>query len=115
MSQNGLALLFKDYQAEIMQLLWSKDYTKDDPLSSRDVYLSINETMPRSRYNRDAISRASVINFLNRMVDEGVLDYTEKTGKGGHRRLYSPAMTEPQLWAYVSSLTETKLNDARQR
>ena len=40
------------------------------------------------------ISRASIINFLNGMVEEGVLDYEEKTGKGGYRRLYRTRLDE---------------------
>ena len=36
------------------------------------------------------ISRASVIFFSNDMVDLGVFDYVERTGKGGHHRIYHP-------------------------
>ena len=39
-------------------------------------------------YSRGTISRASIINFLNDMVDREYLDFEEVTGKGGHRRLY---------------------------
>ena len=35
-------------------------------------------------------SRASVINSLNMMVDEGLLTYREETGKGGYHKVYSP-------------------------
>ncbi len=35
-------------------------------------------------------SRASVILFLNDMVDEGILEYEEKTGKGRYHRVYYP-------------------------
>lgn len=41
-----------------------------------------------------SISRASVIFFLNRRVDQGVLNYTTATGKGGHHRIYSPILDE---------------------
>jgi predicted transcriptional regulator len=41
-----------------------------------------------------SISRASVIFFLNRMVDQGVLDYRSATGKGGHHRVYFPILDE---------------------
>jgi hypothetical protein len=34
-------------------------------------------------------SRASVINFLTKMAETGFLDLQVKTGKGGHRGLYS--------------------------
>jgi len=39
------------------------------------------------------ISRASVINGLYRLVDDGLLAYREETGKGGHHRIYRAAMT----------------------
>jgi len=48
-----------------------------------------------------SISRASVIFFLNRMVDQGVLDYRSATGKGGHRRVYFPAMDERAYKKYL--------------
>jgi predicted transcriptional regulator len=105
LSQDGLALLFKDYEAEAMGILWNNG----GRLSSRRVWEKVNESLTASTETRDGISRASIINFLNAMVDEGVLDYAETTGKGGHRRLYGPAMTEPQLWDHVTRITETKL------
>jgi len=39
------------------------------------------------------ISRASVIFFLNKLVDMGILGYGDETGKGGHHRRYHAAMT----------------------
>ena len=51
-----------------------------------------------------SISRASVIFFLNRMVDQGVLDYRSATGKGGHHRVYYPIMDER---AYKKHLLKT--------
>ena len=51
-----------------------------------------------------AVSRASVIFFLNRMVDQGVLDYRTRTGKGGHHRIYYPLLDE---WAYKKHLLKT--------
>ena len=41
-----------------------------------------------------SVSRASIINFLNRMVDEGVLNYVEESGKDGFHRVYSPRLDE---------------------
>jgi predicted transcriptional regulator len=41
-----------------------------------------------------SISRASVILFLSRMADQGVLDYRSATGKGGYHRIYYPIMDE---------------------
>lgn len=36
-----------------------------------------------------SISRASIIFFLNRLVDDGLASYKTRTGKGGHHRVYS--------------------------
>ena len=45
----------------------------------------------------DKKSRASVISFLNEMVDEGVLSYKERSGKGGYHRVYYPEMTKEEF------------------
>ncbi len=37
------------------------------------------------------MNRASVINFLNMMVDEGFLKYREATAKGDGKRIYRPS------------------------
>jgi len=58
------------------------------------------------------ISRASVINFLNAMVDEGVLIYRETTGKGGYRRIYSPKYDERGFRKYIAkTVIESLLGD----
>ena len=57
----------------------------------------------------DSISRASIINSLNAMVDNGVLDYVERTGKGGHHRIYSHKYNETQLKEYLVSQVIGKL------
>jgi hypothetical protein len=41
-----------------------------------------------------SISRASIINFLNAMCDEGILTYGDETGRGGYHRIYSPGLGE---------------------
>jgi len=38
------------------------------------------------------------------MVDEGVLNYTEITGKGGHRRIYSAKYNEAEVKEYVAKV-----------
>jgi uncharacterized protein with von Willebrand factor type A (vWA) domain len=43
------------------------------------------------------ISRAGIINFLEAMREAGVLKGVERTGKGGHRWIYSPAMNESEF------------------
>jgi DNA-binding PadR family transcriptional regulator len=91
----GLAMVLKDYQEESLRYLWRLD---GNGASSRDVWMQVNDELKGIR----TISRASIINFLNSMVDEGVLNYTEITGKGGHRRIYSSALDEAGFKEYIA-------------
>ena len=61
--KEGLATVFFDYEIEALRLLWSK---KGEYLSSRQVWQHLNEKLK--------ISRASIINSLNRMARAGILD-----------------------------------------
>ena len=54
-------------------------------------------------------SRASVIFFLNDMVDEGILDYEEKSGKGGYHRVYYPTMTSEGFWIWLAKRVKETL------
>jgi len=96
----GLSMLLKDYQEEALRYIWSLE--EGDRASSRRVWNAVNERLPAG----NSISRASIINFLNSMVEEGVLDYEETTGKGGHRRMYFAKFDEKGFKKYI---TETVL------
>ena len=56
----------------------------------------INE---ESEYGRqgNTINRASVIFFLNRLVDEGLLEWRDATGKGGHYRVYEMELSRQEF------------------
>lgn len=96
-ANDGLAMVLKDYQEVALYYLWRID---GKGASSRDVWMQVNEDLAGKR----TISRASIINFLNSMVDEGVLNYTEITGKGGHRRIYSAKYNEAEFKEYVAKV-----------
>ena len=96
-SSEGLEMVLKDYQEAALRYLWRLD---GDGASSRDVWVQVNEDLKGKR----TISRASIINFLNSMVDEGVLSYTETTGKGGHRRIYSAKYDEAGFKEYIAKV-----------
>jgi len=100
----GFELVLKDYQETAMLYLWGSDSGK----SSRDVWEAVNTRLMGKR----TISRASIINFLNAMVDEGFLSYTEITGKGGHQRIYSAALTAEEFWKKIAKETHAKLTEA---
>jgi len=50
----------------------------------------------------NTISRASIINFLEAMREMCVLKGDDITGKGGHRWIYSPAMTEAGFKTFIA-------------
>jgi predicted transcriptional regulator len=67
--------VFKPWEQVCFQALWVQGEA-----SSREVYEYVHKGI--------SVSRASVINFLNDMVERGFIDYREVTGKGGYKRIY---------------------------
>ncbi|MDH5704168.1 MAG: hypothetical protein OEY99_08120 [Aigarchaeota archaeon] len=82
----GFSKVLRDYQEEALRFVWGSE----QGVNSRLVWLHVNEAFGGEK----TISRASIINFLNAMVDEGVLDYEERSGKGGYHRVYQPKLDE---------------------
>ena len=98
----GFAKVLRDYQVESMRLVWERE---DTGVISREVWQRVNEQLRGMR----TISRASIINFLNYMVDEGVLNYKEETCKGGVRRIYFPRLNEREFKKYIARMVLTSL------
>ena len=98
--KEGLAMFFKDYQVESLRYLWR---IPPEGANSRAVWFNVNESLQGS------ISRASIINFLNDMVDESLLTYTETTGKGGHHRIYTIKYDETEFKQHIAGLIIGKL------
>lgn len=78
LSETGLDMFFKPYQQKALSILWDHP----EGLSSRQVWEITNKKISGS------ISRASIINFLNDILEYGILDYRVEHGKGGERRYY---------------------------
>jgi hypothetical protein len=79
LSGRGLGMFFKPWQAELMRFIWS---------TRRVDSLAAYEHLQASGLG---MSRASCIQFLNLMVEEGFLVYEEGTAKGGWKRYWIPA------------------------
>ncbi len=84
LENEGLDCIFKPYQKRIMEFLWSQS----TPKRSFDIWHGVGA---------GAISRASIINSLHWLRDLGFLSETTKTGKGGHRGLYTAAKTKEEI------------------
>ena len=101
-AEEGLRMIIKDYQETALRYIWRLG---GEGASSHDVWVQVNEDLKGER----TISRASIINFLNAMVDDGMLNYTETMGKGGHRRIYSMRYDEAGFKQYVARQVIGKL------
>ena len=91
--KNGLTKVLRNYQLEALKSVWENS---EKGLTSREVYDYVNGKIGGS------ISRASIINFLKAMADEGVLNFTERTGKGGYHRVYTQRLNESEFKTYVA-------------
>ena len=94
-TKSGLDSLFKPYQGMLLEHLWSLNENEEVPIGSGKAWLWLCGTPEKK-------SRASVIFYLNDMVDEGVLGFHDRTGKGGHHRLYYPKMDREQFAEYAA-------------
>ncbi|MBU1180547.1 hypothetical protein KJ885_06395 [Patescibacteria group bacterium] len=90
-SKTGYEMFFKPYQVLALRYLW----TIQNGAKSLEVWDHVKTRVEGS------ISRASIINSLNAMVDNGILDYEERTGKGGHHRVYRHKYSETDLREYL--------------
>ena len=83
-----LETIMRDYEAAIVYMFL--DETEQNPdfkMGSGGAWKWL-ETQQEELHK----SRASVIFSLNRRVDDGIMDWDDKTGKGGHHRLYKLAV-----------------------
>ena len=102
-AEPGLRAVLKDYQELALRAIWATP----EGLGSKAVWDRVNAEL-----KSNTISRASIINFLEAMREAGVLKGDEKTGKGGHRWIYSPAMNESEFQEFiVTTLLESLIRD----
>lgn len=80
--KSGLETVFLPYHIEAWRHIWRKP---DHTVYSLDTWKAVLRALEPKK-----ISRASVINFLNAMVEEGFLVYEEEQGTGGTSKRYSP-------------------------
>lgn len=98
----GLETHLRPYEAIALEEVWSAHERGESAIGSGAVWQILDEGGVKATPDaRNTVSRASVIFFLNRMVDDGVLTYRDGTGKGGHHRLYYPRVSRAEYPGYV--------------
>jgi len=102
MDKEGLETVLLPWQLELMRWIWSVDREVD----SRAAYIHIQGS-------ETPMSRASSINFLNTMTEEGFLIYREVTTKGGWKRLYKPSKIASDEEVFSRTIAERIIDKAR--
>jgi len=93
-SESGLRKTLKEYQELALRFAWE---VGEEGANSGAIWRAVNERLDEDK----SISRASVILFLNDMVDDGVLGFRDATGKGGHHRVYFGKLDEEGYRKYL--------------
>ncbi|MFB0543232.1 MAG: BlaI/MecI/CopY family transcriptional regulator [Candidatus Bathyarchaeia archaeon] len=99
-SKQGLETLMKPWQVEILRFLWKSGR---EGVTSKDVWSHLSRVYK--------ISRASVINFLQKLAEDGVLKNEPQTGKGGYRGFYTPKLDEREFGLLVVRTILTRLSE----
>ena len=107
LNEKGLRTVLRPYAKIAIKRLWM---LMPDPVGvgSGKVWGHINENLPEG----ETVSRATVIIFLNWLVDIGVAGFKDATGKGGHHKLYYMKITEKQFWKWLAKLVQERLVEA---
>ena len=105
-SENGLRKTLREYQELALRYLWN---VGEEGAGSGPVWRAVNVELQK---HGGSISRAAIIFFLNNLVDQGVLNYHEESGKGGMHKVYMPAMDEEVYKKFVvKTILESALRD----
>ena len=104
-SKTGLRKTLREYEELALRYIWE---TGNEGAGSGITWSAVSERLGEGK----TISRASIILFLNRMVDQGVLSWRDATGKGGHHRIYVTKLDEVEYRKYVlRTVIESMIED----
>ena len=104
-AETGLRKTLREYQEIALRYIWS---VGEEGAGSGKTWEHANKELGEGK----SISRASIIIYLNRMIDEGVLRFRVGTGKGGKHRIYITKLDESGYKKYiVRTLLESVMKD----
>ena len=102
-SKKGSIALMQDYKKELINKLLETD----EPIGSGKLHNHLVEVM-----NDEHPSRASVIFFMNNLVDNKYASWKDATGKGGHHKKYYTKLTKEQFITKIRQDIFTTLDNA---
>jgi len=91
-SKKGSQIIFKDYHKATIDILI------EDPKKAWGSGAMWEEIKERGI----EISRASVIFFLNFLVADGLAEFDDATGKGGHHKLYRIPVSQGEVKKHIA-------------
>ncbi len=103
LSKKGFYMIHPEWQIKTLKVVWEAE----EGLVSKQVWERVN-----SRLNPTTISRASIINFLNFMLELNILSGIDETSKGGHRTRYSPALDENEYKEFIAESTLSAMKNS---
>lgn len=103
-TKKGQKAIFKEYQTIAIEKLQD-----GETMTSGTMHIHVNTILAETK---QSISRASIIFFLNDLVDDGILTYESKTGKGGYHRVYEMAQTREGFAHKLIGTFVAKLQEA---
>ncbi|UCD44720.1 MAG: hypothetical protein JSV27_11505 [Candidatus Bathyarchaeota archaeon] len=103
--KDGLNTIFRPYQVSLMEYIWEINKETRIGITSGQAHQLLQKTG-----NEDLMkSRASVVIFLQDMVEEGVLENKVESGRGGYHGVYYPKKTRDEFCQHVVSSIVDKL------
>lgn len=102
-ARKGSIALLQDYKKVILIKLLDID----EPIGSGKMYHHLVEKMKGNHP-----SRASMIFFLNALVDNKYCKFNDGTGKGGHHKLYYTELSTVQFIEKIIKDINTTLDQA---
>jgi len=107
-SETGWETILKDYQTALLKKLM-QNLSEDPEFPGWGSAAGHKYLLQETEYG---VSRASVIFCLNDMEARGMLTSVERTGKGGHHKIWSPAFKdEAALENYVVANLLQRIHD----
>lgn len=98
-TQTGIEIIMKPYQYGIITHILDKK----ENITSGDMHAHLE-------FQGYTISRASVINYLKKLAESGIIYRKEETGKGGYHGVYSAKLSfEEILTQIVNSAMDSLL------
>ena len=104
-SQPGLRKILREWEELALRSIWA---VGEEGAKTRAVWEHVTEGLGEGK----SISKASIIVFLEKLEEQGVLGSWDTTGKGGHHKIYYPLMDEEGYVRYlIKTMVESMMKD----